>query len=108
MEQFIRHRHKASFPVVIDTPQGKHRLKIVDVNDEGARLKGSLPQGVGETLMIPIPFMNLCARIQWVGEGFLGVMFTPALTNCQLETIRFGAKQVPGLRFNSTGLQELG
>jgi hypothetical protein len=51
--------------------------------------------------------MKIRAQVQWVGEGYIGVTFTPPLTKGQLSTIGFGVKQTPGQRFNTMGLQEL-
>ncbi len=107
MEHYRRHRHRTTYPVHISTPHGKTRLDIIDVNDQGARLKGRLDVRVGENLTIPILYMNVRAKVQWVGEGYIGVIFTPPLTKGQLSTISFGVRQVPGQRFNTAGLQEL-
>ena len=87
--QYRPHRYNTQYPVEMRTPTGPQKANVIDVHNAGARLEGLRDVRRGDKVQITILSLRVDAVIQWESGGRAGLTFRPAITNDQVDTLRY-------------------
>ena len=103
MMQYRPHRYQTQFPIVVRTSTGPEQARIIDVNNEGARLTGLRRLIRGEKLALDVLSHRVDAVVTWSAHDKAGISFRPRLTDDQVDTLRHRKDSRAGHRRGSIG-----
>lgn len=106
-EVFRRHRYPTDFPVKVLLNGVSQAAKIIDVNEMGARIVGTINVERGQKITLLANSERFEGIVRWVGEDRLGLTFRPMLTSRQVDLMRHAAKPAHHGGWNRTALQEM-
>jgi hypothetical protein len=89
MMQYRSHRYPTTFPVALQTRMGVQRAQVTDVNTTGARISGVWGIGRGDKVQLTILNQRVDGVVRWMANGTMGIVFRPALTDSQVDTLRY-------------------
>ena len=87
--QYRPHRYNTHYPVDLRTPSGPQKATVIDVHSAGARLEGLRNVTRGDKVQLNILSLQADAVVQWVAGGRAGVAFRPAISEAQVDTLRY-------------------
>ena len=87
--QYRTHRYLTQFPIQIATPAGRAQCHVIDVNANGARILGPRTLKRGDKVSFRVLNDDVTAVVCWSLGDRAGVMFRPALTSRQVDTLRY-------------------
>lgn len=87
--QYRPHRYPTTFAVTLQTRIGMQRGQVTDVNATGARLTGISGIARGDKVQFTILHQHVDAVVRWTANGTMGIVFRPALTDHQVDTLRY-------------------
>ena len=74
MMQYRPHRYQTQFPIVVRTSTGPEQARIIDVNNEGARLTGLRRLIRGEKLSLDVLSHRVDAGVTWSAHDKAGIL----------------------------------
>lgn len=87
--QYRHHRYQTQYPISVHTPIGPQQCRVVDVNNEGARLEGSCNLHRGDKVQLEFLSQRVHGVVCWINGRQFGLSFRPHLTNDQVDTLRY-------------------
>lgn len=87
--QYRSHRYQTTYPITLHTRTGTHQAQVIDVNANGARITGVQGSSRGDKIQISILNQRVDGVVRWATHGMIGIVFRPALTDHQVDTLRY-------------------
>lgn len=103
--QYRPHRYTTNYPVTFATPAGQQRGTIMDVNTAGARIEGLKNLSRGDHVRLSVLSLHINAAVQWVANGRVGVIFSPRITEHQVDILRYRRDGRPAAGHGTVGFQ---
>ncbi len=96
--QYRPHRYNTQYPVEIRSTAGSQKGQVVDVHNQGARVQGVTDLRRGDK--VQMSFLNHCVEgvVLWSTGGRFGMTFRPAISDDQVDTLRYRTDGRPGRR----------
>ncbi|WP_342078710.1 PilZ domain-containing protein [Yoonia sp. SS1-5] len=105
--QYRPHRYNTQFPLTLLTPAGEQSARVVDINNDGARLEGPKALRRGDKVQLNVLSHRVEAVVQWAFGGRAGISFRPKLSDDHVDTLRFRRDGRSGYRRGSVGFVEM-
>lgn len=101
--QYRPHRYNTHYPIEMETPSGRQRGKVIDVNNAGARIAGLQNLRRGQKLRLTVLNQRAEATVEWVEGGHIGLTFHPPISNDLVDTMRYRRDPRPDGRRHNVG-----
>jgi len=107
LEKYRQHRYPSQFPTVASIGPHRVSVKIIDVNLNGMRIESTITAEPDTPIHLDILSTKVRGAVRWCHRGYIGVSFTPALTDRQIDTLRYAVKGGKTMLFSPSGLREM-
>lgn len=87
--QYRSHRYQTTYPITLHTRMGAQQAQVADVNTTGARIIGVSGLARGDKVQITVLNQRVDGIVRWAAHGTMGIVFRPALTDHQVDTLRY-------------------
>ena len=91
------YRYPTDYTVEIETPDGAQKVRLADVNRQGARLSDIAGVRRGDKVKLDVLSQQVPAVVLWARSGHAGITFRPSITDHLVDVLR---KRVDGQRQN--------
>lgn len=104
---FRKHRYLTTYPASLVTAAGELRVRLVDINETGARIRGVTGPARGDKVTLVTPLCRASATVQWASGSMLGIAFRPQLPLATVDALRYSRSASRRTTKNYFGLREM-
>jgi len=105
--QYRPHRYATQYPIELIAPAGPQQVRVIDVNNSGARVMGARGLRRGDKVRLSVLSQKVEAVVCWAARDKAGIMFRPHLTDHLVDTLRYRQDKRNGWHPGQIGFAEM-